>query len=273
MINNLDNINYQYKRNIVNDFYYHNISFNEIMIKYQLTRNELIAILYDANISKKALEKHITDTFIDDKELLIISDTHIGSIYESSMYIDSLLEFAIANNINNILHCGDIIQSTYRPVKKDYINSKKQIERFISIFPDYINVYLLLGNHDYHSLYNKDNLYKIIDSKDNLNILGFKKAYLKWQKYLFTLSHRIDNYKLILPNYPIIFDFVGHRHEFILNESKIFVPSLSNDIKGNGWPGFLYAKLENKELIIDEYVFDLEAKYYQTSNSIIKSLK
>lgn len=273
MINNLDNLNYQYKKNIVNDFYYHNISFDEIMIKYQLTRNELIAILYDANVSEKALEKHITDTFIDDKELLIISDTHIGSIYESIIYIDSLLEFTIANNINNILHCGDIIQSTYRPVKKEFIKEEKQIERFISLFPDYINVYLLFGNHDYHTLSKNNNLYKVINSKNNINILGYKKAYIKWQKYLFTLSHRIDNYKLILPNYPIIFDFVGHRHEFMCDNSKIYVPSLSDDSKGNGIPGFLYAILNNEELLINEYAFDLEANYYQTSNSFIKSLK
>lgn len=272
MINNLDILDYQYKRKVVNDFYHHNITFDDIMIKYQLTRNELLAILYDASVSEKALEKHITNTFIDDKEILIISDTHIGSIYESPMYIDSLLEFASVNNISNILHCGDIIQSTYRPVKKGFINEEQQIEKFLTLFPDYINIHLLFGNHDYHSISKNNDLYQVLNSRRNINILGYKKAYLKWQKYLFTLSHKIDNYKLVLPNYPIIYDFVGHRHEFMCDNSKIYVPSLSDDIKGNGIPGFMHAILDNEELLINEYEFALGTNNYTKHNVITKKI-
>ncbi len=91
--------------------------------------------------------------------------------------------------------------------------------------------------------------------------MGYKKAYFLWNGYLFSMHHAIDKYNLIIPEHDSIIRFHGHRHELRVNSSRVYVPTLSRDIKDydipNNQPGFLHVYKEKNDVNVINYPIDL----------------
>ena len=127
---------------------FNQIPIEELLKKTKLNKQELISLLIKNNIEYDIdLNKGKT---IKENKILIISDTHIGSEYENISYLDMVYEFAIKNNITKIIHGGDLLQSTMKHVKQEYIDPEKQFKHFMSVYPNDRNItnYVTLGNHD-----------------------------------------------------------------------------------------------------------------------------
>ena len=179
-----------------------NYDFNSLRENYPfLDYNVLYSILYSTGKYSKNICNSLCQVNIDDSKILIISDTHYGSRYENINYTYDLFNFAAANGIHIILHGGDIIESSVKQ-RKGY-NIIKQVNYFINKYPfdDSINTYALLGNHDYLAINRNERIREILCSRNDINMLGFKKSYLNWCGNIISLQHDIANFKLSLPIY------------------------------------------------------------------------
>lgn len=262
-----------------------NYDFNSLREKYPfLDYNVLYSILYSTGEYKKEIYDLLYQEYIDDNKLLFISDTHYGSIYEDMRYTYDVFNFATANGIHIILHGGDIIEANVKQRKG--FNIIRQADYFINKYPsdNSINTYALLGNHDYLAINRNEHVRDIMCSRDDIKILGFKKAYFKWCGNKISLQHRIDNFKLNLPWMAEYISFKGGAHYYHAGEKKkgksegIYIPAMCNDpicycfnkdsvIK----PGFLTAEIDDSNIVIINYSF--ERGEIVKENEFVKVLK
>ncbi len=249
-----------------------NYDFNSLIENYQfLDYYVIFSILYSTKKYKDELFDYLCQEIINDKKILLISDTHYGSKYQDLSYTYKMFEFVINNNIHTILHGGDIIESN--------LNGKnviKQADTFINKFPSdkSVNTYALLGNHDYLAINKNIEVRNIISSRDDIKILGFKKTFLNWHDNVISLQHEIEKYKLCLPSCVDSIGFKGHSHFYHIRDEKdgkserIYIPSMCNDpvaymssglyLRDNNLtakPGFLTAEITDENIIVSHYSF------------------
>lgn len=188
---------------------------------------------------------------------IVDSDIHFGSAQFVLENLDSVYNYAIKNNIHNIINTGDMIDGV--KTKDDYLNKVlKQINDVIEYHPydKGINNYVLYGNHDYLCLDKKGiNISKILDNyRDDFINIGFGSGNLKVNKELIGLEHKIYNNPI---NSKQKINFAGHSHVYNLNNVNtnridIKVPSLSHiktGCQGINKAGFLDVTIfiENKK--------------------------
>lgn len=240
---------------------YNKTSIKDLISQTNLSKQEIISILLNNRIKLK--QEDILSLNIEDKKIAIISDTHIGSIYENINYLNKVYEFCTSKGITTILHAGDLLQSNIKNVNKKYQNPYKQIEHLVSLYPQDKNItnYITFGNHDFHILC------KITDSINNLYLrndlqpLGVKRTYIKWQGKIISVIHECPKYRITIPNLETIINIHGHRHNLKYTNTSIYVPTLSDNIMTYSnedipLPGFLILYLENNELNIESYSID-----------------
>lgn len=164
-------------------------------VSYEL----LPEVYYDSKWSR------IYETFKADeslKRVLLISDTHIGNkdIYNQRI-IDNIYGYAVKNNVNCILHLGDLFEGINKCYPNDY---KKEYERQLSLFEKYypntskdgIMTYSIKGNHD-------ESIENILE-KDNLDLRVLH--YLNKSFYMFPKRsnlHRFSHQELNINNFKI----------------------------------------------------------------------
>lgn len=195
---------------------------------------------------------------INESKIIIISDTHIGSIYENISYIDAVYEYALKHNITNILHGGDLLQGPYKNVSNKYRDMETQINHLLEIYPQDASItnQIILGNHDFQIIKREQHLLELINRPD-LNILGIRKSYFDWQGNLISISHKCPKYKVVIPNLETLINFAGHSHKFALHDRKgVLIPTLSDDIKDNNVPGFLVATIHENHLEVELISFN-----------------
>lgn len=198
---------------------------------------------------------------INSNKIIIISDTHFGSTYDNYSYLDTVYNYAINNNITDILHGGDLTQGTPKPVNKNCIDLCKQVKNVIDFYPYDKNIknYILLGNHDNNIYNNKNNILTMFDERKDLELLGIVKIYLNWYNYLISISHYIKNHNLDILRIEPLINFAGHRHDLKIKDNTLFLPTLSDDLKyyGNNenYPAFLHAEIIDNKLFIYKYDF------------------
>lgn len=261
MINkNITDFNPDLKERIIKD-YQKTHTLKKVEHRYNLTHNECLAILLDGGISDVELRHIVSATNIFSESFIVISDTHVGSYNENIEYLNEVYDFAIKNGIKHIFHAGDLLQSNIRPVNKKFMNQEIQAEHLVNVYPEDSQIinHILLGNHDFHAISKKEEVYKIISSRKDFDIMGYKRAYFTWNNYLLNLSHDIEKYRLKIPNVETLLRFVGHRHNtHVVGDSTIFAPTLSDDVKfygGPSMPGFLVVTTDANRLKVSYMAF------------------
>lgn len=276
------------KPQIISDFQ-NNLSTQEILLKYNLTLSELLAILSFYKIPKGQLISVASLHNINSSQILVITDTHLGNQRENIAYLNYVYQFAKEQQITSIIHAGDIIQSTIGYPKKEYLTPESQIKLILEVFPNYpeIKTYFLLGNHDFHLLKKDPSYINFFNERNDFNLLGMAKSYLTWQNHIISVTHQIKRNKLVIPNLPSLINFIGHRHSLKLyNNTTIAVPTLSDDLKFYeetevNSPGFLLATIQDNLLSIELYSFQndhidktiiLQKSTLETSNNTKKMI-
>lgn len=257
MIRSLDEIDSIIIDRVIKDYEKSKMPINNIAGKYSLERNVVLAIL-----GNRVRLKELPNGYIKGNTFIAIGDTHIGSKLEKMTYLDYVYDFAIKNNITDIVHAGDLIQSTIKPVQKEFVTDRAQLEHVIKNYPfdESIKNHILFGNHDFHTLNKSPRYYRILSSRKDFNLLGFKRAYLNWQKYLICIDHPIRKYRIEIPNQDPLLRIIGHSHSFHMGEpNNIYTPSLCLDQKYYSnqipYPGFLVISRVDNETQITLYVF------------------
>ncbi len=245
---------------------FNQIPIEELLKKTKLNKQELISLLIKNNIEYDIdLNKGKT---IKENKILIISDTHIGSEYENISYLDMVYEFAIKNNITKIIHGGDLLQSTMKHVKQEYIDPEKQFKHFMSVYPYDRNItnYVTLGNHDLSILDKFEKGINIFKPRKDIKILGFKRTYINWNDTTISILHECPKYQLEIPNLQTIVNLHGHRHNIKVSDTgSIHIPTLSDNVMSYGnndnpYPGFLVAYIDKNNLYIEHYIIKSKIK-------------
>ncbi len=192
---------------------------------------------------------------IKSPRLIIISDTHIGSIYERLDYLDLVYKYALDKEIPVVIHTGDLIQSTYRNVNKKYRDEEHQIQHLLETYPQIkdIETKILLGNHDYNTIRKDPKYLHMIEERVDFEVLGIRRAYIKWDDDVLSLYHRCPKYQIYIPNLEYTLQFCGHAHKLMIKEEerKLLVPSLSDDMKDDGVPSFLQISHEDGSIRVE----------------------
>ncbi|MDD3340681.1 MAG: metallophosphoesterase [Bacilli bacterium] len=142
-------------------------------------------------------EKVIKSIYVEKDSIHIIaySDTHIGSPYENIGAIDQLYNYGIEKGIHNFIHLGDLVQGIYKEkgnpaLHEDIYSQAKYLVRKYPYDKNIIH-YILLGNHDYHSIKKEgfDISKYIFSNRTDFINMGYFYAFLKFQNDYIMLTH------------------------------------------------------------------------------------
>ena len=251
-------------------------NFDSLRKKYpNIEYNVLYSILFSRGKYTRELYNSLFQYTINNDKVLIISDTHYGSVFENMSYTYDAFDFAIANGIHIVLHGGDVLEANVNP--QIGFDSIRQATHFVERYPSDKSIinYALLGNHDLQAAKEDKEVMEILSSRDDINLLGFKKAYFKWCQSIISLQHEIEEYKLFLPTSAEYLCFRGHSHFYHIREKKrgknerIFIPAMCDNpmqnLANNSYvksqkiivkPGFLIAQIDDSSIVVSNYAFD-----------------
>ena len=209
---------------------------------------------------------------ISEKKVIFMSDTQFGSKYENLSYTYDLFDFAIKNGYHIVLHGGDIIEGNIN--RRRNMTSIRQAHYFVDKFPhdDSITTHALYGNHDFFAMQRNEDIRAVLESREDVNMLGFKKAYIRWNGNTISLQHDIDNYKISMPIKAEYISFAGHSHYYHIRpknkykNEKIYIPAMCEDavyLTSNPnltgvvhKPGFLTAEIDDTSINVSHYSFE-----------------
>lgn len=264
----------QEEKYIVQKLFHENYSIHDISDIASLSYYEVIFLL------RKLEEffdtpRYIAFDTIEDERVLILSDTHMGSIYENMDYLKEAYQYAIDCGIHTTIHAGDLIQSTMANVSEIYQDEVKQMEHVVSDYPSVEGMknYILLGNHDYNTLKKGYPYFEILKQRDDFIFLGFKRAYLNWQDQLISICHPAKKYSLPIPSVENFLNLKGHSHKLSYNKLKsVQIPTLSDDFIKNKdtKAGFLVGSFDKKKLEIDSFYF--KDSLYEEGPVLVKKI-
>ena len=263
----------------VSELYFKNkLSVNKIMQIENMSKNEVLSILNSTHPYFKFSRSDLSCFSFSHPSFLVISDTHIGNENMNEQYIEEVYRLAKEKKISHIFHTGDVIQSTMSGVSKKMQKEEKQLELLVQEYPRVkgIQTHFLLGNHDFKTLSKNSYFMSILQSRKDFDILGFKRCYISWYKNLLSLNHEIANYHFHLPYVSdTLMNFYGHRHDLLIKNNCIYLPTLSNDLKHYGKkevsPGFIEVNEEDGKGCVQHYrVFDHKGIHSVNQGTILK---
>lgn len=216
--------------------------------KYKIIRN--------VYVPPKTYEHYVGK--LSTKTFMVISDSHLCSIYEQLSFINFLYDEAQKRGIDTVYHCGDIVDGYYknRPEQINALHSitfDQQSEYVIKHYPkrDGITTYFITGNHDETHIRNggADIGKAIARNRDDMIYLGIGSAKIHisqncWIELLHPLdgssyatSYAIQKYidSLSGGEKPNML-FVGHHHKLLsLVNRNIFAYEVPSTCQQSMW--------------------------------------
>lgn len=229
---------------------------NELNISVKELKRRIESIKYDGyNIDKRYSYKGDYNYYINKKpesgnkkvfniddvenifRIIAVSDTHLCHTKSDIEYIYQIYEYAIKNNINIIIHCGDLLEGVFQ---SEY-DHEGQIKYFLENYPYAPNVlnFIAFGNHEEEFVTDCGfNLKKVFDKeREDIISLGFGQSKLNIKDNNIFVSHK----KILNQEYGI--KLAGHSHRFRFYSDNlgpiIIVPTLSNYLHTTDYPGAL----------------------------------
>ena len=252
-------------------------------------------LLYKDNINNlNAIKDYYNSLKIDDNKCLVISDTHIGrllsnedyntylnvmnsnTIFNNEVGLYNAYNYAIKNNIKNVIHAGDLIEGDSDHSWRR-LAPKLQLEYIYKKYPNIpsIKTYLLYGNHDYNLMYYggyKDEQFKINNQVENI---GINYSYVKFNDNFIKISHYCSASDDLYDNIdlPHNFELSGHSHVFSFDEKERFikVPILSSIHNEPSGKGFLELVDEGNEYVFKFLDTDANLKYEKVLSKSINN--
>lgn len=221
--------------------------------------NDNMILEYDGRVIETSSKCQQVFNIDEENEFrfIVISDTHFGSVFENIRYLNYVYEYASKNDINYILHAGDLIEGSYDDFgrcKEEYRTIDSQVEHVLKDYSYDKNIknMILLANHDAYSIYHYGvDIAPLLSERKDFQILGYRCAYIKVNDKYISLKHEISRLKNSLKDYLTLIDFIGHSHQYRCNYNKtntrVRVPTLS-DMRSN--------MIVNKGFLVCDINFD-----------------
>ena len=114
--------------------------------------------------------------------MVLISDLHLGSLYDCIDLLKEIYDFCLKNNIHIIINAGDLIDG-FMGLPEKRVYGEEQIEYLLKNYPFDPSIlnFITLGNHDEdYFLKTHQDISKILKSKrHDLVCLGYGLGKLK----------------------------------------------------------------------------------------------
>ena len=209
----------------------------------------------------KAIEEYYKNFKIEKDRFLVISDTHFGRSKCDIYLMDKIYNYAINNNIDTIIHAGDLVEGKSNPYMKN-LSIEEQIKNFIKYYPnDLVKTYYLYGNHDFNCYYyDKVDLKEYLKELKNLEYIGVKNSYIYLNdNSIIKVEHKCKTCNYLVPKLEYDFKIYGHKHSYgaYSEASDIRLPALILDNPDNIETGFLDVTLDLGNLIVNFYNNDI----------------
>lgn len=160
----------------------------------------ILAVSKERSIEKREYTHYIGE--VKSKKFMVISDSHIGGIYEQISFLNYLYDLAVAKGIDTVYHIGDISDGYYRNRPEHIFSLHKhgadeQAEYIIRNYPkrEGVTTYFILGNHDETHIRNggADIGKRISDNRVDMVYLGIGHARVWLTPYCsMELLHPLD---------------------------------------------------------------------------------
>lgn len=181
--------------------------------------------------AKEGLTIHANDDNVFNA--VIISDLHLGSVFEKIEALDKIYDYCSKEGINIILNGGDLIDGTFGNIKKTY-DIHEQIKDAIKNHPydSKILNFICLGNHDASAKidYGIDFKEHLINRRPDLIPVDYGNAIINLKNDQIVLEHPVG-YGIKNINVQTGLVLKGHSHitRVVDNGNCIFMqlPSLS----------------------------------------------
>lgn len=167
-------------------------------LKTRYSDEELRQIAEGKGIAKNSIDYPDIHLRGEHHRILVMSDTHIGSVYSPAEWHSIVNDFANGQDVECILHCGDLVDGLKigRAGTQIYelsdIGFDAQLNKAVEIFSQYTKpVYIISGNHDaYYNEFAGANIVKTFAEKlDNVTYLGHDQAEIEIGGAIIRLFH------------------------------------------------------------------------------------
>lgn len=218
------------------------------------------------------------DTNKDHFKAIAIADTHIGHSKYNMKYLDLIYNYCKKNNINIVLHCGDLMHGH----KQFALNPQQQLETVLERYPydPSILTFLAFGNHEETFLEQYGiNLKTVIErNREDIIPLGYGECIIKIDSVkdeivMSHINHSFESNGVRLSGH-------SHRYKFIADDYNplINVPTLSDFLHTNDFPGAVEIYLEScndkiRHLMLKHLVINGDKKIKEVSQIHHKSCK
>lgn len=134
-------------------------------------------------------------------KFVVISDTHIGSVYSPPEWHDLVSDYVNNNGVEGVFHCGDLVEGMKisrigtQIYELSDIGYEAQKAKAMEILSKYdVPIYIISGNHDfYYQEYAGANIIKSLsDSLPNLTYIGHDSADIDIDGAIIRLFHGGD---------------------------------------------------------------------------------
>lgn len=222
------------------------------------------------------LQDNIKIKFDNKFNFMVLSDTHIGNVYENISLVKNLYKYAEEHNVKYVFHLGDLVEGNSLKESKDFrikrFTVNDQVDYLTRMYPkhDSINTMYILGNHDNRWLDLDIDISKIIDKRRyDMHFLGYKnsKIIIGNKKILLHHPFTIDrNFKYdneveeLYPNCHFDLILRGHTHHNGIymsdtNGIVVNVPACY-DSPNRQYVGAYVITLKNDQVELEQLIVD-----------------
>lgn len=259
-------------------------------IRKRYSESEIEAIARGEGIERRRIDFPEIKLEGRHHKFIVISDTHIGSIYSPEEWHDFVSDYANNSSAEAVLHCGDLVEGMKisrigtQIYELSELGYEAQKAKAIEILGKYkVPIYIISGNHDfYYQEYAGANVIKSIsDALNNVTYIGHNSADIDIDGAIIRLFHGGDgsnsyalSYRLQKlceaitgGNKPNIL-LAGHVHKFCYiferNIHAISVPCMqmqTDFMRGKklaAHTGFLELEFD----VLDKKICNLSVKYF-----------
>lgn len=170
-------------------------------LKKRYSESEIEAIARGEGIERKRVDFPEIKLSGKHHRFVVISDTHIGSVYSPDEWHDIVADYVNNNDIEAVFHCGDLVEGMkisrigtqiYELSELGYESQRQKAIHSLSKY--HVPIYIISGNHDfYYQEFSGANVIKSIsDALDNVTYIGHDSADIDVDGAIIRLFHGGD---------------------------------------------------------------------------------
>ncbi len=162
-------------------------------------------------------------------KFVVISDLHVGSVFENIDYVKMVYDEATKYDISDIFVSGDVVEgchANYARCHREYSSTIEQVNHLLKDYPYDKNIknHILLGNHEaFPIIVEGYDMFNDLNSRSDFEVSGYRSGYFKIKNEYISLKHEINRVINEITDNVVLFNFLGHSHQYKCNYDGKYV--------------------------------------------------